>query len=301
MRLRREEKGSTAVLVALTVTALVGLAALAVDAGQLYMARTRLMTAADYAAMAGARDLPDPAAARAAAQQYAAANGVAAGAQVTVSDDRSTVTVTLQETVPLTFARVLGIRESQVTATAAATSAALSGVRGVVPLVVVRQNFQYGQQVTLKANSQNRPEDAPGNYQAVALGGTGASNYRDNLEHGYTGWIRIGDWIPTEPGNMAGPTRTGVRARIDQDPHSTYENVQAGSSRLLTVPVVDSFQVNGRGEVQVVGFAVFFLEDSQGGGQSGAQITGRFLRYVLEGEANGDAPDFGARDVKLIR
>lgn len=54
---RSQESGSTIIIIALAMTALLGLTALVVDVGYLYIERSRLQNAADAAALAGARDL----------------------------------------------------------------------------------------------------------------------------------------------------------------------------------------------------------------------------------------------------
>ena len=149
--------------------------------------------------------------------------------------------------------------------------------------------------------SANDGTVAPGNYQALALGKSGASMYEYNLMNGYQDWIRIDQWIQVETGNMANPTVRACEYRISLDPLATWETVTKDSARLLKVPVLESFEVNGKGEVYVVGFAMFFLEDVRETGSDKGEIIGRFLRGVVQGEANGAAPDFGLKTVKLVR
>ena len=76
--LLRDQRGVVAVIVALVLMMIVGTAALAVDVGYLYVLRNKLQATADAAALAGAGQLPDQTAARAAAQDYAAKNMPAA-------------------------------------------------------------------------------------------------------------------------------------------------------------------------------------------------------------------------------
>jgi hypothetical protein len=70
------EEGAVAVLVAVTLVALLGAAALAVDVGNLYWERRSLQNGADAAALAAAQDFADGSAgtARATAEEYADAN-----------------------------------------------------------------------------------------------------------------------------------------------------------------------------------------------------------------------------------
>lgn len=304
MRFWREERGSSAVFVGITMTTMVACAALAVDVGHLYQVRAHLSATADAAALAGARQLPlDPTGSANAALQLAQENGLSATqVQTSVSSDSTTLTVTLQQSVPMTFARVLGLPSSQVSVAAAAANKPLSSAYGVVPFSVVKQVFQYGQVVILKDNSQSKSGSSPGNFQALSLGGNGANVYQDNIAYGYQGWISVGDMLTTKPGNMAGPTCSGASYRVAQDPQATFDHVAPNSPRILTVPVLDAFDVNGRGQVLVDGFATFFLEAGSGGnGNACSEVTGRFLRWVTEGQANGQGQDFGTASVKLVQ
>jgi hypothetical protein len=74
MRTVRGERGQVLLIVILALVALLGVAAFAIDVGYAYYAKRQLQSAADAAALAGAQDLPDAAAATATAQSYAAAN-----------------------------------------------------------------------------------------------------------------------------------------------------------------------------------------------------------------------------------
>lgn len=296
-----EESGQVLALVSITLVVLCGLAAIVTDVGQLYLERQRLASAADLAALAGAQELPDREAAEEIAAAYLAKNGIDVDAvEIEISDDDQEVAVTLRNTIPTTFARILGVYSQGTWGGATARSAAVSGGIGAVPLGVARADWQVGQEVVLKL-SANDGTVAPGNYQALALGKHGASMYEYNLMNGYDQWMRVGDWLETEPGNMAGPTVRATQFRINQDPHATWQTVQKGSPRLLMVPVLQDWLVNGRGEVQVVGFAMFFLDKVETKGSDKGEITGRFLRVLGEGEVDGVAPDFGLRAVKLIR
>ena len=56
MRALKEERGQMLVLVALSMTVLLGFLALAIDVGLLFRAKRNLQVAADAAAVAGAMD-----------------------------------------------------------------------------------------------------------------------------------------------------------------------------------------------------------------------------------------------------
>ncbi|WP_027937297.1 pilus assembly protein TadG-related protein [Anaeroarcus burkinensis] len=298
LQILREPRGATLVLVAAALFMLLGISALAVDAGFLYWNKAQVQTAADAAALAGAQELRhSPEAAANEARAYAALNGRAGDVvtpDTTVADQ---VTVTVWRMVDLYFANIFGVPQWPVHATATAGLQPATGVAGIVPFgIVLNEALTYGTKVTLKYGSGGGYN---GNFQALALGGTGASNYLANIEHGYGGVVHIGDWIQTETGNMAGPTLTGVSYRVNEDPGVTYLNVQDGSARIIVVPMLTSFVVSGRTDVQIAGFAAFFLE---GTGKHGNEnyVTGYFLKFVTPGEG-GSNPDWGVYTTKLIR
>lgn len=301
-RLCAEERGAVTILVAIAALAIVGLAALGTDVGRLYLARQRVASAADAAALSGAQLLPDRPAAVQTVQRYLHRNGIDPSSYtVELNDIERTMTVTVQERIDYTFARALGQEGTDVTAKAVARIANLTGYNSVGPLGVVRQDFQLGQQVLLKAAPGTGGTLSPGNYGALALGARGTSSYENNLRYGYSDWLRVGDYVATETGNMAGPTERALQFRIDQDPYSTFGTVSKGSPRILVLPILDSFTVNGRGEVLVVGFAAFYVEQVGGSGNDQGSVRGRFLRYVVTGESDGTGEDFATYTVKLTQ
>lgn len=136
-KLLREQKGSVAVLTAVAVTALLGLAAITVDIGNLYLNKTQLANMADAAALAGARDLPEgEEQAMLAANNYAERNGKPGDTIVmAVNGDNTVINATVRRQVPLIFAKVFNFMSSEVSATAKASNQVVTGVTGAVPAV----------------------------------------------------------------------------------------------------------------------------------------------------------------------
>jgi hypothetical protein len=233
------------------------------------------------------------------ATEYAKLNGKAGDIVVPpiVLDDTQ-ITVTIRRTVTLFFGKFFSLISKEITGTATAVNKVIYQISGVAPLAVEKQNFVYGKLYTLKDGGG---AGSNGNYGALAFGGRGASNYRNNLKYGYDEKIHVGQWVDTEPGNMSGPTVEGVNYRISLDPAATFQTVNKNSPRVLTVPIVDSLDIKGRGEVQIVGFAAFFLEGVGGSGKDN-YVTGRFLRKMTLGDTTeGSEPvDFGLRCVKIV-
>jgi len=299
---RENERGSVAVIVAAAMVAIAGLTALGTDVGRLFVEKQRLAGVADAAVLAAVTKLPgDPPGAVTVLNTYLSKNNIdPATATIQVSSDRKEISVAMARQVDMTFARVIGVRQSPVAAGATARIAPISGMFGAVPLGVPMAAWNIGQQVNLKLDSHSGSV-APGNYQALALGKSGASSYEANLMNGYQNWIRVNQWVETETGNMAGPTARAVNARIASDPTVTWETATRQSPRLVKVPILRDYEVNGRGEVLVIGFAVFFLEGALDSGGGKGEIVGRFVSMISEGEANGTGPDLGLYAIKLVQ
>lgn len=295
------QRGSLMVIVALALAVLLGAGGLSVDVGRLYAERSRLQTVADAAALAGAQELPEsPAGAEQAAYDNIAANETStAGASVSVSTDQRRIHVGVGDDVDMTLARVLGLETAAVRAKATAGVAVPGAVRGAQPLGVEVAQFVLGQAYTMKMGaSDSEVRGYRGNFHALALGATGADEYEYNLRHGYEGWLHADQEVPTEPGNMQGPTMDALSDRMDADPYSTWDHVRATSPRLLLVPLIEEFDDPGRSEVLTKGFAIFFLERVR---QSG-EVRGRFIEYHVPGRPAdpGTVSEYGTRVVYLI-
>lgn len=128
------ESGQALVAVAVTVTVLLGGAALAVDLGASYAAKQKLQIAADEAALAGARALSNSvsntAAARTSALDYAEMNGADRGnTTVTVpyNGNKYKIEVVCTQKVNYGFASVFGKTSGMVTARAVAECQTMRG------------------------------------------------------------------------------------------------------------------------------------------------------------------------------
>lgn len=150
------QSGAALVLVAVSLVALMGVVALAVDIGLLFHVRTKLQATADAAALAAAPEIPSEFDARLVAREYVGLNE--AGDDAVLKDESvvlgnwdagnkqftpdgnplNAVEVTVERTqgnenpVPLWFARVLGINDADVSATAIAAIGGGPGTRFLI-------------------------------------------------------------------------------------------------------------------------------------------------------------------------
>ncbi|RKD28854.1 hypothetical protein BET03_06990 [Thermohalobacter berrensis] len=294
----RNERGSTYIITILAMTAILGFTALVTDVGLLLIKKVNLSNALDASVLAGIQELPSNSdKAIEVVKEYAQKNGVSPeNIEVYIQNDNTLLKAYAVDDVNFMFAKILGINQSQVSASSTAIVAPVTAVYdGIRPFVVEQQDFEYGQQVVLK---EGAGDGYNGNYGAVALGGTGSNIFRNNVKYGYKGKLKVGDLIDTETGNMSGPTLEGIDFILQVD-YSTFDNFSRDSLRLWTIPVVDTLAVDGRKEVKVVGFAEFFVEGAvENNGK--AEIIGRFIEFAVNGDISETQSDFGLKGVKLI-
>ncbi|MEW6696138.1 MAG: TadE/TadG family type IV pilus assembly protein [Bacillota bacterium] len=301
-----DERGFAVVFVSLMMTVLLGTVALVADVGLLFLNKNRLANACDAAALAGSQELPNKTKAKQVAEQYLQHNDVElTEAEVSIYETGNSqiIQVNSDRTVEFTFAKVLGVNAGTVNATSQAAFGGVSSTTHVVPFSIPDQELKFGEEYTLKSGAGNGNS---GNYGALALGGNGANQYRENIINGYNGRISVGDKVPTEPGNMSGPTMDGVEARMKGCSHScTPEKFDRNCSRLLVIPVYDPASMgNGKTTVKIVGFALFLLTGVDGHGNQ-SNVHGYFLQSLPPDKSNATVSvgqeDYGLHAVKLIK
>lgn len=284
------EQGSIAVIVALSLTALIGFGALVTDVGMFYIEKARLQNAVDAAALAGAQELPkSPTLAQESAQEYASRNKVTE-IKTNIEAGNSRIKVTAQKVVPTYLAKIWGITEGNLTASAKAMVIPPSSLKGAVPLSIEKQNFVYGVPYTLKSGSGI--SDTSNSYQGwfgpLRLSGNGAKDYETDLSHGSAASLGISQILDLETGNMSGPTKKAITDRLNRDtriPRNTYDNYERDAPEIIYVPIVEIINRSADivYQVKIVGFAAFFLEGVGGDGTQSV-ITGRFIKTLVPNE-----------------
>ena|GEM_PF-364558 len=298
----KREKGQIAVMVALFMLVLIILFSLVADVGKVYLWQKKLEMATDAAALAGGQEyglkfssleLQSSAQdqARAVAIFYAGLNGADTNnVTVTFNDELNdtspgtdqiaeTVQVDATMMVPLMFAKIMGIESKRISAQAATRIGGATGVGGAAPWGPPDMNYQICLRYIIKRGHDSKLPEGGGssNYSALALGDQqGADWYRDNITPGppgFTGILRVGQMITTEPGNMEGPTAQGVgggglvpveKSRLGACPHTPKCdgcNYVPGCPRIVVVPIVNIF-ANGRIDRPIIRFEAFLLDEN---------------------------------------
>jgi Flp pilus assembly protein TadG len=250
--MRRQQRGITAVLVAVGLLGLLAMAALALDTGHLVLNKSRLQDTVDAAALAAAKVLDQTGSQ---AQATAAARSVFdlnAASQPELSQALSGADLTVQYsntlnpfapgTVPANYVRVRADNFTMWTSLAAAVgidqlttaAAAVAGPSAPIgpgeacdlaPMMIcgdpgagAANNWGYeNDKVTLLKIASNAPSGiGPGNYQLVRLGGSGANVVRQNLAGGYDDCVEPLNSVETQPGNEVGPVVQGLNTRFGE-------------------------------------------------------------------------------------
>ena len=337
---RKGERGSILAMSAMGMLSLLLAVGLGVDITHLYLAKNELQNAADAAALAGASGLDFQASGITKAtnravqvmnsyefnnQQvvFTAANvrfasnlsdfdsgpgmdqTAAAGVASTI---RFVKVITPTSPVAMSFVGFLLGNSRDLTAQAVGgVSAPLNVYMGYLPLFPVSDNslstFVPGNVYTIRSAPGN--SISPGNYQILAIDGSGGADDRTNLASAVQNPVGPGGYVDTKPGVTAGAIRQGINTRFDDyasgmsptdfPPDTnikegiTYQQYLNGSPtespshqgvagrRVVLLPIMKIAEVeNGRTSVQIDHFGAFFLRSKVSGG-SGLDIEAEYI------------------------
>ena len=228
---------------------------------------------------------------------------------VTPAADGRSVTVRIRREVPYYFLRFVGHKSGPVAAIATAGVLPTSASCKVAPLGLPCQqgctgngcygtgavgkgdstcggayvangtNLSAGTQLQLK--SDKSVTGLPGNWEPLALGGSGGSVFRNNIASGYQEMISAGDILSTEPGNVVGPTIQGFADRMNGHVMNSAvpASISPGDPQVILVPLVDFTQAakGGKGEVPVLDFIMLYVTSVSG---NNATITATVIPPV---------------------
>jgi Flp pilus assembly protein TadG len=300
----RHERGAIAVIAVLMLTALVGMAALVVDIGRLYVVRSELQNAADAGALAGVVELVLSGTADAQTMavayatqstQYHLTQPIPGSGAVAVSfpaSDRLRVKVG-PITVPTMFAGVLGIGTADVSAVAVAKMSNLiigTGPGNLLPFGVRRSdvdpdddgNYDIGSTIEFPLDPEG-----PGNFGLLDFNGGSNSNADTEnwIEYGYDDVFVI----PEGTGFINVEGDTGIAGNSLRD----VLNSRIGD--LVLLPVFDQVTgVGGNETFRVVDFVGGIIQGFElDGPQSERHITIQIVMYSSQDlivGAEGSAP-----------
>ena len=298
----RSERAQSLVIVLVFMTVLIGMAAAVLDVGSWYRADRKLQANADAAALAGAQELPESAAAaEARALAYADANDgglVAANVKfrkTVIPND--TIEVTAERPTPGFFAKLFGLDSVQVRAKAAARAGVLSRAKWAAPIAVDWEHEKlqckptpcWGEQTTIDFE-----KTGPGAFRLMNIdsshGGTGPQDIGLWIREGLDAWMDKDRWYYSDPGMK--PNSSHIKGALDFRDETE-----------LLFPVYNAVKAQGAGfEYFVIGWAVFHVTGYTIHGANDSKIHGYFVDMIwagIQSQSTG-SQHFGARAVALI-
>ncbi len=318
MNVRENDRGQAVVLSVLALVALLGMCALVLDVGSWFRTKRRLQAGADAAALAGAQMLPqDPSGAKSMALTYADKNGGdVKSADITITSTfgtNDTITVKAAKTDDAIFAKVIGINDANIDASAKARVGTPYSVQNAAPMVVscahdLIQNCNnngatpvFGVETTLEFDKMGAP------------GAFGMLNFSKTV--GTPGTDEEADWI--QDGYEASlPISSECGCNYRSDPGAKFSSLEirrALEARLvpgadpLLFPVFELSKslTEGGGQVAsyyVIGWIAFHITSYEIQGNN-AVLHGYFVEYIAHGilTSNGSSiPNYGVKSIQLI-
>ncbi|HWL25865.1 MAG TPA: pilus assembly protein TadG-related protein [Ureibacillus sp.] len=322
-RIIKNESGNVLVLVAALMITLIGLTALVIDGGRLYLEKSTLQKAADAAALAGAQELPnDTLSAETHAKSITISNNVQIGnSTVEFADNKMWIRVTNTSNVELTFGKIFGISSVPVTATAKVDLNPLTSATGVIPLGLDFGDYdkwKHCTEISLKLPSPSGHTDpteecngsnqlGSGNTGPLDITGSGGNNFRSDLANGAQVEVWVGKELNTETGTMTGPTKQGIKERVDAckgiysyDANTFDTNPPPNNcAQVVVVPLYTIIESNNNQikKVKIVGFATLFIIGTD---NNGKEVYARFMNFTVAGGNSSSQTNYGTFGYKLV-
>jgi Flp pilus assembly protein TadG len=341
---RKRERGSILATSAIGMLSILLAVGLGVDISRFYLAKTELQNAADAAALAAVSALnTSPLGVTKATDRAVAAmnnydfnkTGVTfprsnvlfavnldgpymseGAAQAQAANIRFVQVTTPNSNVGVSFAApVLGNTKALTATATAGFSVPLNMFCNFLPVSVIDYGtpISPGNLYTFRADTGGSV--TPGNYQILAVAGSGGKDVRVGLAAGVDKCAAPGEvyQVDTKPGLTAGAVRQGLNTRFDDYQTSqvnpddmppdtnikeqiTYDQYKNGSPfqaprnpgidgrRVVVIPIVKQDQYDqGRGTVMFDRFGTFFLQNKVGNG-NGGELVAEYIDDIVLGQ-----------------
>lgn len=297
-RLIKKEEGNTILLVAFSLVALIAMTGLIIDGGKLFLTKTHLQKTANAAVLSGAQELThEEESVRTIVHETLEKHSENHSLEDMKIQMEDKVSVDLSREVPLTFSQLFGFDTAPVNVHAAAELGTMGKAAGVAPLGIDESlGLEFNKEYSLKVDQTGVEA---GNFGVLALGGTGAATYEDNLLKGYQNELEVGDVLETQTGNIAGKTRAVIQERINSCPYPEGETHHRDCSRIILIPVYQRLDADGNQlkEVKITGFAYFYITKPMD--SKDTSITGMFIKRAGTGFVKPVDVNKGAFSIRL--
>ena len=312
MRVTRDERGAIAILVAICAVVIFGFAAFAIDSGHLWQARRGLVTAADGAALASAKDyaLGKPGCSTTAGSFVAANNSLASvsSCEPIVGTSAGHVTVAAERSVDFSFAGIFGATSKQIHAITTAEWGLPTGAANLRPFgLCLTANPQMAQWLNLpsgptgdssqihitygKSQPNSCGDKVPGNWGVMDFDGGSNSNNDTKTwtRNGYPGEVSVGSAVPGDTGAFSNSLASEL-------------GYLQSTGAAFTLPVFDTAIGNGsNAQFHIVAFVfVKLIAFTTTGPEAARSMDLVFTRGVLSGTCCATTGiNTGARAIRI--
>ncbi len=264
----RPDRGAVAVVVATVLVVIMAMAALSIDVAGMHSARQQLQTGADAAVLAVAQDCArnNCSQSPSTTQSMAEANlnsGIANGRILSLDEALGTVTVQTSSTREHSFAPILGIDSTLISARASARWGYPTGGTAVLPLAFswCELEAQAGIQVIRDASGTAIGIDIPATTPDRTIyfpktSATGCNGPSGNPVPAGFAWLK--------PGASCGETKSAIGLWLGSDTGSsapticTAADFQRWVGHTVLLPIFDAVSGTGTGaKYRVFGYAAF--------------------------------------------
>ena len=297
--MKQRDGGAIAVIAAVAFLPLCLMLAIVVDSGRVWVGRTRLQNSVEAAAIAAAQTwMTKGQACSSTSLAVISSDGAApttVQCTVTGSNSSGVTRVTASEPISLTFASLVGRSSSTVTAAIGVRIGALSSTVGVWPFGLCSQvkavSDWIASGMTTATSTVIRFQDqtqtcggsVSGNWGVLDFNGGSSSNAetKDWVANGYSGVVRVGDWIIGSPGA----------------PSSSLD-IASIVGKSVIMPMFSSPRLSGSNvEYRIVGFAKARVDAVQFTGGAAS----RSIRITLQtGTITGSSSSLGGTNFGLV-
>ena len=301
LKLNKQEEGNALVLFFLFFFIFVGATGVVFDMGLLYKTKGDLRKTANAAVLSGAQELMRN---DSGVSQVVNTILKAEGEEDSLKEllvrpnNENKVTVTLEKNISMTFMKLFKINNVPVKVSSSAGVAPLSSAKGAVPLGIEKNTqLEYLKEYKLKVDAGG---SSSGNFGVLALSGTGANLYEQDLMYGFQNELKVGDVVDTQTGNIEGKTRNGVNFRINSSSYTLDDYKHKDDPRVILILVYEPHQIssNQLKSVRICGFAYFYLRKPMSNQDS--EIVGYFIQRVGTGTGSVNLRDTGAYAIRLV-
>ncbi|MDP4182989.1 MAG: hypothetical protein Q8942_18120 [Bacillota bacterium] len=215
--------------------------------------------------------------------------------EINVSENDRQINVIMGKPFKYIFLRLIGISATQLRTNIVLKISGISEYKGVRPLAIERNKITFGDKKILTDASEKFQ-----NYIKTQFILSKSDSSDADILYGIREKLKVGDrvdFIKSYDSNKIKKSIDELTAKCKHKPVCSYLQYNENCSKIIIVPVVN--RSNEDNEWKIIGFAGFFIENCETV-DGKIYITGRFLKFTVNGTIDDSALDFGLSGTSLI-